>query len=307
MQKTLIYIDIRTRSQIRSTGSLATTADYPVLERGQWQVLCIQFVDRIVDTSGVVTLVPADMSAAASYLLVGDNNFEDEDGLMFKSMQSTIPFDSTNPETNRFNIEGDWVGGEFKDGDWTEGTATVADLAKGQMSIRINTDTEKFNSIFNGRERVQSGLYINIKQVLSGLETPCTIAWFRFIAVNTLKDYTGAMEQVPAGIAVIPFIDSALRNPMEVQFAGEDLDWHTEQAPEDVYWRFRIANTSTQWSNIITLIRGSDGQEGPPGPDGYTPVRGVDFWTDEDMQAIDAYIDNAIDTKIDAELVHGEW
>jgi hypothetical protein len=258
MQKTLIYIDVRSKSQVRATGSWATTADYPTLERGQWQVLCVQFVDRVVDTSGVVTLVPADMSLAASYLLVGDNNFEDEDGLMFKSMQSTVPFNSTDPETNRFNIDGDWVSGEFKDGDWvTVEGATTADLAKGQLSVRINTDTEKFNSVLNGKERVQSGLYINIKQVLPGLETPCTVAWFKFVAVNTLRDYTGALEEVPAGISVIPFIDSALRNPMEVQFAGEDLNWHTEQRPDDVYWRFRLANTSTQWSTVIKLPAGT--------------------------------------------------
>lgn len=259
MQKTLIYVDVRSKAQIRPTGSDAKTADYPVIERGQWQVLCIQFVDRIVDTSGVTTLVPVNFGGGSSFLLVGDNNFDDEDSLMFKSYQSTIPFDNTNPESNRFNIEGDWVGGELIDGEWVETTTYTADLTKGQMSIRVNADTQKFIDIIGNKERINSGLYINIKQYIAGIDNPSTIAWFKFVASNTIRDWSGAIENVPEGSSLTPFINSYLRNPMEVQFAGEDLNWHTEQVPEDVYWRFRLANTSTQWSNVIKLPAGTAG------------------------------------------------
>ena len=35
---------------------------------------------------------------------------------------------------------------------------------------------------------------------------------------------------------------------------------------------------------------GADGEQGSPGDNGYTPVRGVDYWTEEDQAAIDADI-----------------
>lgn len=43
--------------------------------------------------------------------------------------------------------------------------------------------------------------------------------------------------------------------------------------------------------------QGAQGPEGPPGPQGaagYTPVRGVDYWTPADIAEIKSYVDNAI-------------
>lgn len=37
-----------------------------------------------------------------------------------------------------------------------------------------------------------------------------------------------------------------------------------------------------------------DGAQGPAGADGYTPVRGTDYWTDEDKTEIKTYVDEAI-------------
>ena len=50
------------------------------------------------------------------------------------------------------------------------------------------------------------------------------------------------------------------------------------------------------------LFKFSDGREvvlgdkvvGPPGEDGYTPVRGTDYWTDADIAEIKKYVDDAI-------------
>lgn len=42
-----------------------------------------------------------------------------------------------------------------------------------------------------------------------------------------------------------------------------------------------------------------DGFEGGAGSDGYTPVRGVDYWTDDDIAEIKSYVDDAI--------LGGEW
>lgn len=39
---------------------------------------------------------------------------------------------------------------------------------------------------------------------------------------------------------------------------------------------------------------GADGAAGPAGADGYTPQRGVDYWTEADIAAIKSYVDEAI-------------
>ena len=39
-------------------------------------------------------------------------------------------------------------------------------------------------------------------------------------------------------------------------------------------------------------------QIGVDGQDGYTPARGTDYWTNQDIAAIEAYCDNYIDANI---------
>lgn len=52
-------------------------------------------------------------------------------------------------------------------------------------------------------------------------------------------------------------------------------------------------------------VPGKDGEQGPPGTqgpagaDGYTPVRGTDYWTEDDIASIKSYVDDAI--------LGGEW
>ena len=48
MQKTHILIDLNTKSQISATGEYTTRSDeYIAIERGQWQIICFEFVNRI--------------------------------------------------------------------------------------------------------------------------------------------------------------------------------------------------------------------------------------------------------------------
>lgn len=52
------------------------------------------------------------------------------------------------------------------------------------------------------------------------------------------------------------------------------------------------SDTSGDWSDPV-------GFQGPAGEDGYTPVRGTDYWTEEDISTIKSYVDEAI--------INGEW
>lgn len=48
---------------------------------------------------------------------------------------------------------------------------------------------------------------------------------------------------------------------------------------------------------------GQPGKDGSPGKDGYTPVRGTDYWTSDDISTINSYIS----TTIDNALLKGSW
>lgn len=49
---------------------------------------------------------------------------------------------------------------------------------------------------------------------------------------------------------------------------------------------------------------GIQGPQGEPGQDGYTPERGVDYWTEEDIQEINDYIDEKTSNTGSSDLLH---
>ena len=52
-----------------------------------------------------------------------------------------------------------------------------------------------------------------------------------------------------------------------------------------------FVGTETEW---LESLKGEPGKDGAPGADGYTPVRGTDYWTADDIAEIQSYIDNQI-------------
>ena len=48
------------------------------------------------------------------------------------------------------------------------------------------------------------------------------------------------------------------------------------------------------------------GTDGTNGTDGYTPVRGTDYWTAEDISTIEQYCADYIDTNI-TQAIGGEY
>ena len=44
----------------------------------------------------------------------------------------------------------------------------------------------------------------------------------------------------------------------------------------------------------IDGLPGKNGKDGQPGADGYTPVKGTDYWTADDKAEIQSYIDSQI-------------
>ena len=246
MQKTHILIDLNTKSQISATGEYTTRSDeYIAIERGQWQIICFEFVNRIESSAGVVTLEPVSFNANTSFMLVADNDFNDDNALMLKSIQSNTPFSDSNPESNRINIVGDWIDG---------GTA---DLTQGQLSVRVNSDTVKFNSVMTNQATVSKNMYINVKQFMQGITNPTTIAWLPFIALNTVRDWSSAEENPPTGTEYINQINAYLKNGFEREWSDNGTDWTSSQDIEhDEYYRERIANIGADWSPAFQVARG---------------------------------------------------
>lgn len=283
MRKTLIYIDVNTGRQVSPTGEFSNSSDYVTIERGQWQILCIQLVDRYIDSYGAVAIRHYYGEVDnASLVLVGDNDFTDTNDLMFKSYQNQIPFAPDNPESNRFNIEGDWIGGhfDFNKMEWVlEPTPDNplaewnADLAQGQISVRINANTQKFVDVLSDKYSSNKNLYMQLKRYVNGMGTYSTLATLRFVATNTIRDWNTVYEEVPEGLSVTPFVDSYMRNPIEVRFSRDRMSWHATQQPDDKYFSFKIKNTSTEWSNEIELIQGTVGEKGEQGiPAGFGTI-----------------------------------
>lgn len=55
-----------------------------------------------------------------------------------------------------------------------------------------------------------------------------------------------------------------------------------------------VADYVTAHKEELKGEKGEQGIQGVPGADGYTPVRGVDYWTTADIQQIHGYIDGQI-------------
>jgi hypothetical protein len=61
----------------------------------------------------------------------------------------------------------------------------------------------------------------------------------------------------------------------------------------------RVTIIDAVGEQTFDIMDGKDGAPGSNGKDGYTPVRGKDYWTEQDKNEIKSYVDEAI--------LGGEW
>ena len=52
--------------------------------------------------------------------------------------------------------------------------------------------------------------------------------------------------------------------------------------------------TETEWLASLKGTPGEPGQNGTDGVDGYTPIKGTDYWNEEDISEIKSYCDSLI-------------
>lgn len=80
-------------------------------------------------------------------------------------------------------------------------------------------------------------------------------------------------------------------------FDGSEIKGSSTTTGNDGKSAYEIAvdngfiGTETEW---LESLKGEPGKDGAPGADGYTPVKGTDYWTNEDISEIQSYIDTQI-------------
>lgn len=66
----------------------------------------------------------------------------------------------------------------------------------------------------------------------------------------------------------------------------------------EVYLNTGGTLTETEWLDSLKGEKGKDGADGKNGEDGYTPIKGTDYWTEDDKKIIEndmkGYIDNQL-------------
>ena len=95
----------------------------------------------------------------------------------------------------------------------------------------------------------------------------------------------------------VPDIDKT--NSVEVGVYADDITSTAVKIP----FRYSIKSVGSdpkppqesEYDQIVSLIN----DNAVRGPEGYTPVRGDDYWTAEDIEAIKGYVEDAI--------LEGEW
>lgn len=65
----------------------------------------------------------------------------------------------------------------------------------------------------------------------------------------------------------------------------------------------RIKDENGQWIEITTIV-GEQGQQGPAGADGHTPVKGVDYFTENDKNELINEIKEDLSTPTASEIIY---
>ena len=121
------------------------------------------------------------------------------------------------------------------------------------------------------------------------------------ISYAMAKKYT---NMVALGLASATVDDVNKSITFTLAADGSQHTIHFNQ-PSDGQDGVSITGVSDKGNGVFTLLL-SDGSEtsavqtikGNPGTDGYTPVKGTDYWTDDDVSEIQLYCQNYIDTQI---------
>lgn len=71
-------------------------------------------------------------------------------------------------------------------------------------------------------------------------------------------------------------------------YIGDNGNWYVYDVQTKTYIDSGMPSRGEQG------LQGEKGDKGDKGADGYTPIRGTDYWTEADISEIKSYVDEAI-------------
>lgn len=71
-------------------------------------------------------------------------------------------------------------------------------------------------------------------------------------------------------------------------YIGDNGNWYVYDVQTKTYIDSGMPSRGEQG------LQGEKGEKGDKGEDGYTPIRGTDYWTEADISVIKSYVDEAI-------------
>lgn len=97
----------------------------------------------------------------------------------------------------------------------------------------------------------------------------------------------------------LPILDSLIGDVNKIKEDAENGLFNGEKGETgasayDIYLSNGGTLTENEWLESLKGERGKDGQNGQDGQDGYTPIKGTDYWTNEDKKEIESYIDDKL-------------
>ena len=72
------------------------------------------------------------------------------------------------------------------------------------------------------------------------------------------------------------------------------MNGHPPIPGENGFWMLWELDSHSYKESAFPLPKGLDGVNGKDGVDGKTPIRGVDYWTEDDVSAMREYIDGRL-------------
>lgn len=298
-----VMIDAATGRQIDENGrAVNSDAEFMRLMYAETCVVCATFYN-LQFNNGAITMTPHSLPGNALFTCMGDSDFDSSNSLMFFAAQSS-------ENDNAVDIPGDWLNG------------ANANRALGQVSFRVNTNTERFIEVLSANRYEYSNAFFAVEMIPAGETASSAMASFRFKAVNRVASTAGMpvstypeylnKTQIEALLADLPayedsghadntdiHITSAERNAWNAKANAADIPSDLSDLTDtsglltsggssgggaDWFLTWTAANFPQDWNEVIWTNIGTN----RPAPDYDSfkfPVFAVDYAVAEGMGA----------------------
>ena len=212
-----LKIDAATGRQIDEHGSIAREADQFRLLFDETVILCCELYD-LDRSSGIAVMHEHPVSASMTLAAFGDCDFDPATPFMFLTEQNS------NLSDNHVNACGDWYGN------------TTADRGRGQLSFRVNTNTERFSQALKAPGYPK--YYFLVTGVPAGETEKSVLAYFQFKAENRPSSSAGQpVSSDPEYLNANQTIALIRSAPVREYSIDGSMFWHSTQGSADRFYR----------------------------------------------------------------------